>query len=140
MLRELHDLYTYICNLYTNRPYKHDWTEAWKKEWKGLNDYECFINGMTLQRLKDMGVLGGPGGKKLVNSQMLFENKFLDGWFSRYKARLVINGHPGAVRKGIDYETVFAAAPHLQMAPGIESGVAPGAIGVQSTRSLLFAP
>ena len=35
-----------------------------KKEWKGLNDYECFINGMTLQRLKDMGVLGGPGGKK----------------------------------------------------------------------------
>jgi len=40
-----------------NRPYKHDWTEAWKKEWKGLNDYECFINGITLQRLKDMGVL-----------------------------------------------------------------------------------
>ncbi len=53
-----------------------------------MNDYECFVNGMTLQRLKDMGVLGGPGGKKLVNSQMLFENKFLDGWFSRYKARL----------------------------------------------------
>ena len=82
-----------------SRPYNHDWTEAWKKEWKGLNDYECFINGMTLQRLKDMGVLGGSGGKKLVNSQMLFECKFLDGWFNRYKARMVINGHPGAVRR-----------------------------------------
>ena len=99
-----------------SRPYNHDWTEAWKKEWKGLNDYECFINGMTLQRLKDMGVLGGSGGKKLVNSQMLFECKFLDGWFNRYKARMVINGHPGAVRRGIDYDTVFAAAPHLQSA------------------------
>ena len=27
---------------------------------------------------------------------------------------MVLNGHPGAVRKGIDYLTVFAAAPHLQ--------------------------
>ena len=53
---------------------------------------------MTLQKLKDMGVLGGLGGKKLVNSQMLFECKYLDGRFSRYKARLVINGHLDAVR------------------------------------------
>ena len=29
---------------------------------------------------------------------------------------MVINGHPGAVRRGIDYDTVFAAAPHLQSA------------------------
>ena len=36
----------------------------------------------------------------------------LDGWFNRYKARMVINGHPGVVRRGIDYDTVFAAAPH----------------------------
>ena len=96
------------------REFKEMWTAAWKKEWKGLNDHECFLHGLLIQELMDMGIMGGKDGKKVVNSQMLFESKLLDGLFARYKARMVLNGHPGAVRKGIDYLTVFAAAPHLQ--------------------------
>ena len=56
----------------------------------------------------------GPGGKKLVGMRMIFESKLINGVFDRYKARAVVQGHPGAIRKGIDYDTVFAAAPHLE--------------------------
>ena len=98
----------------SRREFGEMWVAAWKKEWKGLEDHEIFIHGLTVEQLESMGIMGGRDGKKVVRTQMLFEAKLLDGLFSRYKARLVANGHPGAVRKGIDYTTVFAAAPHLQ--------------------------
>jgi len=96
------------------REFKEMWDKAWRKEWDGLNHHDCFLHGLLIEELVSMGVMGGRDGKKIVNTQMLFESKLLDGLFNKYKARCVANGHPGAVRKGIDYQTVFAAAPHLQ--------------------------
>ena len=48
--------------------------------------------------------------------QMLFESKMLGGAFNKFKCRLVAQGHPRAVRKHIDYDSVFAPASHLESA------------------------
>ena len=67
------------------REFKEMWTAAWQKEWKGLNDHECFMHGLLalIQEFMDMGIMGGTDGKKVVNSQMLFESKLLDGLFTQ---------------------------------------------------------
>eukprot|EP01046_Picozoa_sp_COSAG06_P085727 COSAG06_NODE_32400_length_506_cov_9.820639_2_plen_82_part_01 len=42
-----------------------------------------------------------------------FEAKIVDGKFNKVKARNVAQGHKGSLTKGVDYTTVFAAAPDL---------------------------
>ena len=41
------------------------------------------------------------------------EAKIVDGKFNKAKARNVAQGHKGSLTKGVDYTTVFAAAPDL---------------------------
>ena len=53
--------------------------------------------GLTKSDLINMGILlPATGGKRLVNMQMLFESKMLDGAFNKFMCRLVAQGHPGA--------------------------------------------
>ena len=99
------------------RKYKADWEAAWQKEWQGIMEREILKLNLSKSELINMGILlPAAGGKRLVNMQMLFESKMLDGAFNKFKCRLVAQGHPGAVRKHIDYDSVFAPAPHLESA------------------------
>lgn len=99
------------------RKYKADWEAAWQKEWQGIMEREILKLKLSKSELINMGILlPATGGKRLVNMQMLFESKMLDGAFNKFKCRLVAQGHPGAVRKHIDYDSVFAPAPHLESA------------------------
>ena len=86
------------------------WEDADTLEWEGLEERDCFRHGLGKQDLFDEGILPG---KKIVGMQMLYDAKLKDGAFERAKARCVVQGHKGAIRKGIDYDTVFAAAPNL---------------------------
>ena len=45
---------------------------------------------------------------------MLYDTKTRDGIFDKAKNRCVVQGHKGNIRRGIDYDTVFAAAPSLE--------------------------
>ena len=45
--------------------------------------------------------------------RMLLDSKVVNGEFSKAKARNVAQGHRHSLRKGVDYTTVFAAAPDL---------------------------
>ena len=96
------------------------------KEWQGIMEREILKLGLSKSDLINMGILlPATGGKRLVNMQMLFESKMLGGAFNKFKCRLVAQGHPGAVRKHIDYDSVFATAPHLEGYPREGHGCPP---------------
>ena len=77
------------------RKYKADWEAAWQKEWQGIMEREILKLKLSKSELINMGILlPAPGGKRLVNMQMLFESKMLDGAFNKFKCRLVAQGHP----------------------------------------------
>lgn len=84
------------------------WNEAIDKEWNGLNDRECFEHDLTKKQLADKGI-----HRKPIGMRMLLESKISDGKFTKAKARNVAQGHKGNLTKGVDYTTVFAAAPDL---------------------------
>ena len=45
---------------------------------------------------------------------MLYDTKTRDGIFDKAKNRCVVQGHKGNIRRGIEYDTVFAVAPSLE--------------------------
>ena len=62
------------------RKYKADWEAAWQKEWQGIMEREILKLNLSKSELINMGILlPAAGGKRLVNMQMLFESKMLDG-------------------------------------------------------------
>ena len=84
------------------------WDEAIDKEWDGLNDRDCFEHDLTRSVLRERQIYKNP-----IGMRMLLETKISDGKFSKAKARNVAQGHKGNLTKGVDYTTVFAAAPDL---------------------------
>ena len=52
--------------------------------------------------------------KKIVGMRVILTVKTKNGQFEKFKARAVVQGHSGCIRKGIDYDTVFAPAPRLE--------------------------
>ena len=90
------------------------WDEAISKEWDGLNDRDCFEHDLTLKDARQRhSKLNGDAKFKIVGMRMLLEAKIVDGKFNKAKARNVAQGHKGSLTKGVDYTTVFAAAPDL---------------------------
>jgi hypothetical protein len=84
------------------------WDDAINKEWDGLNDRGCFEHDLTRAELRKRGI-----HKKVIGMRMLLESKVVNGEWSKAKARNVAQGHKGNLTKGVDYTTVFAAAPDL---------------------------
>ena len=87
------------------------WDEAGFKEWMGLNGRDCFRHDVTEEVLKAEGLIPK---HKIVGMRMLYDAKSRDGLFDKAKGRCIVQGHKGSIRRGIDYDTVFAAAPHLE--------------------------
>jgi hypothetical protein len=81
-----------------------------------LNDRGCFEHDLTRAELKARGI-----NKRVVGMRMLLESKVVNGVFDKMKARNVAQGHRQALRKGVDYTTVFAAAPDLATARIIQA-------------------
>lgn len=87
------------------------WTAAEFKEWMGLNSRGCFEHDVSHTELRQRGIIPK---HKIVGMRMLYDTKTRDGVFDKAKNRCVVQGHKGNIRRGIDYDTVFAAAPSLE--------------------------
>ena len=88
------------------------WNPVIDKEWNGLNDRNCFEHDQTITQLKQRGLIPA---KKIIPMRMLMTTKVdSTGNIDKLKARNIVTGHKAYVRPGIDYDTVFAAAPNIQ--------------------------
>ena len=95
------------------RPDRKMWEDARLKEEQGLHDRGVF-EYLTYDELRDRGVVGGRYGKTIVPMRMLLTAKIkADGSFDRAKARNVVMGHKGFLRKGEHFSAVFSAAPQI---------------------------
>ena len=98
-------------NAWPDGSMKRLWTAAEFKEWMGLNSRGCFEHDVSHSELLRRGIVPK---HKIVGMRMLYDTKTRDGVFDKAKNRCVVQGHKGNIRRGIDYDTVFAAAPSLE--------------------------
>lgn len=83
------------------------WRAAAALEFKTLTDMGVFDHGYTLEEVRALGIKKDP-----INMSIVLDNKYVDGVFERHKVRAAVAGHKYNMKKGIDYDDVFAAAPN----------------------------
>ena len=85
------------------------WRKAYNKEMASLDAREVLSHDHTLTEIRARGILTRPVGMRLM-----FTVKYLpDGRVDKYKARCIVQGHPGSMFKGVHYNETFSASPKV---------------------------
>ena len=85
------------------------WKDAWEKEWNSILERKIFSERMTIEEARKQGITTKPVPCRTVNEI----KRDPDGAVSKWKARFVVQGHPGHVTKGVHYWKTFSAAPNI---------------------------
>jgi hypothetical protein len=85
------------------------WKDAWDKEWNSILERKIFSERMTIEEARKQGITTKPVPCRTVNEI----KRDPDGAVSKWKARFVVQGHPGHVTKGVHYWKTFSAAPNI---------------------------
>jgi len=83
------------------------WKAAFEKEMASLDLRDTLQHHQRLKNIRAQGIHSKPVGMRVILSVKYHP----DGSIEKYKARNVIQGHPGAMFKGVHYNETFSASP-----------------------------